>query len=65
VHRIFVALRQHLPPGLSAQWLQIIQLLIQPLRPAPYPRLRHLLQPCAVPRRIYLLPSTGDGPASI
>ena len=66
VRRMFVALRQQLPPGLSAQWLQIIQWLIQPLRPPSYPLLRHFLQPCtAVPRRIYLLPGTGDGPASI
>jgi hypothetical protein len=60
VRRMFVALRQHLLPGLSAQWLQIIQLLIQPFRPAPYPRLRHLLQPCtAVPRRISFCPAQG------
>jgi hypothetical protein len=63
MRRMSAALRQQLLPRLTAQWFQIVQLAIQPFRPALHPRFRQFLQPrTAVPWRVHLLPGTGDSP---
>src|SRR5207244_8340366 len=64
--RMLLAFGQQLPPDLSAQVQQNIQLLVEPLSATTHSRLGQLFQPSVtVADRIDLVTAAGDRPASI
>ena len=63
---MFSALGQQLSPHLLVQKQQRVELLVIHLGPAAHAGLDDFLEPCsAMARRVHLLASTGDGPASV